>query len=189
MSQYLRPRIAGASIWFTVALAERGSCLLVDEVERLRVAVRQTMAERPFRADAWVVLPDHMHCVWTLPKGDSDCALRWGAIKARFSQDLRRAGLTTPAARPGVTQGRYRGTQPRLRQDKGELAILERRFWEHHIRDVTEFSQCIRDCWQDPVKHGLAQTPADWLYSSWHRDVGMAKHGTASAPMTTVMAG
>ncbi|MCC5975623.1 MAG: transposase, partial [Rubellimicrobium sp.] len=72
MSDYRRPRIPGATICFTVALAERGSTLLVDEVERFRVAVRRTMQERPFRVLAWVVLPDHMHCVWRLPEGDCD---------------------------------------------------------------------------------------------------------------------
>lgn len=72
MSEYLRPRVPGAYVFFTVALADRGSRLLVEEVERLRAAVRDTMRERPFRVDAWVVLPDHLHAVWTLPEGDAD---------------------------------------------------------------------------------------------------------------------
>jgi putative transposase len=69
MSRYLRPRPPGVPIFFTVALAQRGDCLLVDEVDRLREAVRVTQAERPFAIDAWVVLPDHLHCMWRLPRG------------------------------------------------------------------------------------------------------------------------
>ncbi len=63
MSDYLRPRNPGASVFFTVALADRGSRLLVEEMDRLRAAVRDTMKERPFQIDAWVVLPDHLHVV------------------------------------------------------------------------------------------------------------------------------
>jgi putative transposase len=189
MAHYIRPRIVQDSIWFTVALADRGSTLLIDEVERLRVAVRQTMADRPFRADAWVVLPDHMHCVWTLPLGDNDYALRWGAIKARFSRDLCRAGFTPPPLRPEMSTGRYRGIQPHLRHDKGEVAFWQRRFWEHHIRDEDELAACIRYCWHNPVKHGFVTSPADWPFSSWHRDVGRAKDETAPAQAVAAMAG
>ena len=67
MSTYRRPQVCAASIFFTVALADRQSRLLVDEVARLRWAVAATRMDRPFGIEAWVVLPDHMHCVWTLP--------------------------------------------------------------------------------------------------------------------------
>ena len=96
MPDYVRPKVAGARVFFTVALAARGSVVLVEEVDRLRDAVRMTRAERPFGIDAWVVLPDHLHCVWTLPAGDADYSVRWGAIKARFSMSCRRAGFTPP---------------------------------------------------------------------------------------------
>jgi putative transposase len=64
---YIRPRVPGASAFFRVALANSGSRLLVEEIDRLRVAVREARAERPFRIDAWVVQPDRLHAVWTLP--------------------------------------------------------------------------------------------------------------------------
>ena len=85
MSTYLRPRAPGATIFFTVNLEHRGTSLLTEQIGLLRNAVRQTKAARPFAIEAWVVLPDHLHCVWTLPEGDSDYSARWGAIKARFS--------------------------------------------------------------------------------------------------------
>ncbi len=62
--------------------------MLVREIEALRHAVRVTRLKRPFRIDAWVVLPDHMHCVWTLPEGDADFGGRMGQIKATFSKAL-----------------------------------------------------------------------------------------------------
>ena len=88
MSRYTRPRQPGASVFFTVALADRGAQTLVEHVEALRGAVRMTKAERPFEIEAWVVLPDHMHCVWTLPEGDADYSVRMAAIKARFTRAL-----------------------------------------------------------------------------------------------------
>jgi putative transposase len=165
MSRYLRPRIPAATIFFTLALERRGQTLLVDEVERLRIAVRQTMAERPFRIDAWVVLPDHLHAIWTLPEDDSDYAVRWRLIKARFSMGLP----------PG-----YRRASHALRQER---AIWQRRFWEHHIRDDADLDEHLRYCWHNPVRHGLCSSPHDWPYSSVHRDVpqtgrGACKHGT-----------
>ncbi len=69
MSIYLRPKVPGASVFFTVNLMTRGSRLLLDEIDRLRAAVRTTHAERPFQIDALLVLPDHLHAVWTLPPG------------------------------------------------------------------------------------------------------------------------
>ena len=170
MSCYHRPNVSGASVFFTVALAQRGARVLVNEVTQLRAAVRQTKAERPFHIDAWVVLPDHLHAVWTLPAGDADFSTRWGAIKARFTMSLRRAGFTPPPRLPTVTRGRYAGGNPGLRHDKGELAIWQRRFWEHHIRDEADYWAHVRYCWLNPVKHGLVEWPEEWPYSSVHRD-------------------
>ena len=76
MSTYLRPRAAGATIFFTVNLAHRGTALLTERVNLLRDAVQQTKAERPFEIEAWVVLPDHLHCIWTLPESDSGYPVR-----------------------------------------------------------------------------------------------------------------
>ena len=171
MSRYIRPCQPGASIFFTVALADRGAQTLVDQVETLRQAVRATKAERPFRIDAWVILPDHMHCVWTLPEGDADFSVRMAAIKARFTRDVRRSGFTpTPPSNPyGAKGGRQRvGVNHDLLKD--EAPIWQKRFWEHHIRDDAAFAACVRYCWINPVKHGLVAHPGEWPWSSWHRD-------------------
>ena len=103
MSNYLRPQQHGATVFFTVNLADRSSDLLVREIETLREAVAQTRAERPFKINAWVVLPDHMHCVWRLPDDDMNYSQRWGRIKSRFTRDLRRR---LHDGRPGLGPGR-----------------------------------------------------------------------------------
>jgi putative transposase len=147
MPMYLRPRVTGARVFFTVALQARGSDLLVREVEALRTAVRATRAERPFGIDVWVVLPDRVHAVWAMPAGGRDHGVRRGAIKARFSMSLRSAGFTPPI--PTVVNG---GVNPALRN--GQVAIWQKRFWEHHIRGEADWHAHVRYCWVNPVKHG-----------------------------------
>lgn len=156
MPHYIRPSFPGASVFFTVALADRRSPLLLDEIDRLRTSVRQSMVERPFRIDAWVVLPDHLHAVWTLPEGDADYSTRWKSIKTLFTKSVGHAG------RPSAS-----------RIAKGESGIWQRRFWEHHIRDERDFVAHLRYCWWNPVKHGLVERAVDWPYSSIHRDIRM----------------
>jgi len=152
MSNYLRPHVAGACVFFTVGLANRRSDMLTREIARLRTAVRRTKAERPLAIDAWVVLPDHMHCVWTLPEGDHDFSTRWSVIKARFSRALPH----TP-----------RRASHEVRREHG---LWQRRFWEHHLRTEAGKRAAIRYCWINPVKHGLVERPEAWTYSSIHRD-------------------
>jgi putative transposase len=159
MSDYGRPQVNGACVFFTVALAQRGSRLLVDEVARLRAAVRATLAERPFGIEAFVVLPDHLHTVWRLPEGDADFATRWRLIKSRFSM--------------GVPKGQLWQSHV-ARQERG---IWQRRYWEHHIRDQADFAAHVRYCWINPVKHGLVEKPEDWPYSSVHRDIRLGRYG------------
>ncbi len=152
MSNYRRPHIDGATIFFTVNLEARGRSLLVDRIDDLRRSVAVTRAERPFEILAWVVLPDHFHCIWKLPEGDSDYATRMRLIKARFSR--------------GVGFGNVRASHMR----RHERAIWQRRFWEHHILDEADLQAHVRYCWQNPVKHGLVERAEDWPYSSVYRD-------------------
>lgn len=170
MPRYRRLRVPGGTYFFTVAAAHRGTTLLTDRVDLLRLAVAETRAERPFRIEAWVVLPDHLHAVWTLPEGDADYSTRWGAIKARFSRAVRSAGALPVTDLPAVQGGRFSGLKPGLRAARRESPVWQRRFWEHTVRDEAEFAHCVEYCWSNPVKHGLAQRPADWPYSSVHRD-------------------
>jgi putative transposase len=124
MTDYRRNFIAGGSFFFTVNLANRQLRLLAEHIDELRAAFRETRRRHPFKIDAIVVLPDHLHTVWTLPERDADFATRWRLIKSAFSRCL-------PA---GEWISRSRAT-------KGERGIWQRRYWEHVIRDVNDFSR------------------------------------------------
>jgi putative transposase len=154
MPDYRRNRVPGGTYFFTVNLRDRRSDLLVAQIETLRAAVRWTRARRPFHIDAWVVLPEHMHCLWTLPPGDSDYSGRWRAIKQRFSRSL-------PATE----------TLSSVQQRRDERGIWQRRFWEHTIRDENDYAAHMDYVHFNPVKHGLVANASAWPYSSFHRCV------------------
>jgi putative transposase len=144
MPNYLRPDVTGATIFFTVALAERGSDLLLHEVSALREAVRITRNERPFDIAAWVVLPDHLHCVWTLPAGDRDYPTRWRLIKSRFSRIM--------------PPGRLRASH----EARSERGIWQRRYWEHHIRDAADLAAHVEYCWWNPWSSFHRDAGGEW---------------------------
>ena len=154
MVSYRRNLIPGASYFFTVTLLDRTSRLLVERVADLREVMRSVRNERPFDIDAVVILPDHLHCIWTLPPGDADYAMRWREIKSRFSRKI-------PA-------GEYRSLG---RVNKGERSIWQRRYWEHTLRDERDMEQHVNYIHYNPVKHGHVTRVADWPYSSFHRFV------------------
>jgi putative transposase len=122
MPDYRRNRVAGGTFFFTVNLRDRHSHLLVMQIDVLHQAVRQVRARAPFRIDAWVVLPDHMHCLWTLPEGDADFPGRWRAIKIAFAKSLPRDEPRSP-----------------VMARRGERGIWQRRYWEDPIRDDRDF--------------------------------------------------
>ncbi len=123
-------------------------------IDELREALRRTREERPFYVDAWVVLPDHMHCIWTLPPGDDDFSNRWKSIKIRFVQAI------------PCTERRSN-----VRVTKGERGIWQRRFWEHCIRDEADYEHHVNYVHWNPVKHGHVKRVVDWPFSSFHRYV------------------
>lgn len=154
MPNYRRARVPGAIYFFTIALADRRSRILVEHVDALRAAFAVTMREHPVRVDAMVVLPDHLHAVWRLPDGDTDFPLRWRKLKARFTR---------------AVSGEHRRSASKIA--KGERGLWQRRYWEHMIRDVDDWRQHVEYCWFNPVRHGLVARVRDWPYSSFHRDV------------------
>jgi putative transposase len=159
MPEYRRHRVPGGTYFFTVALADRRSDLLVREISALRAAVVRTRLLYPFQIDAWVVLPEHMHAVWTLPKGDSGYSLRWMLIKRWFSA--------------AIPAGENRSES---RVAKGERGIWQRRFWEHTVRDSDEFARHIDYVHFNPVKHGLVAQVIDWPHSSFSRAVARGQY-------------
>jgi putative transposase len=155
MPNYRRALVPGATWFFTVNLLRRRSNdLLVRHIDVLRDAVRRVHRLHPFVIDAWVVLPEHMHCVWTLPPEDMDYSLRWRLIKTFFCRAL------------PVDEHRSL-----VRFRRGERGIWQRRYWEHLVRDEDDFRRHVDYVHINPLKHGLVQQVKDWPYSSFHRDV------------------
>jgi putative transposase len=154
MTNYRRSFVPGGSYFFTVNLADRSSRLLTDRVDLLRTAFRYARVRHAFMIDAIVILPDHLHAIWSLPEGDADFATRWRHVKAMFSRAL-------PACE--------RISESRLR--KGERGIWQRRYWEHTLRDERDFSRHVDYIHFNPVKHGYVTRVADWPHSSFHRYV------------------
>jgi putative transposase len=124
--RYRRVRVAGASYFFTVVIWRRRAILCRPEVRAaLRAAMRDELRRRPFSLDAVVVLPDHLHCVWALPEGDCDFPDRWRRIKAAVSR---------------IVAGEVDAAPTASRHAKGERGVWQRRYWEHLIRDETDYA-------------------------------------------------
>ena len=154
MSRYRRALVPGGTWFFTVCLKDRQARTLVERVDLLRSAIASARKSHPFEIDAIVILPNHLHTIWTLPPGDARFPLRWAKTKGCFSRSLAR-------------------TERRSRTDlrRGERGVWQKRYWEHLIRDDRDFEAHVDYCYFNPVKHGLASRVRDWPYSSFHRDV------------------
>lgn len=154
MSNYVRYRVSGGCYFFTVNLLERKKHLLTEHIGLLRHAFHAVKQQRPFYIDAIVILPEHLHCILTLPEGDDDFSGRWRALKKIFSKQL------------AVTEHRSD-----VRLKRHERGIWQRRFWEHSIRDEADYINHVDYIHFNPVKHGWVTRVADWPFSSFHRFV------------------
>jgi putative transposase len=154
MVVYRRNLAPGGTYFFTVALLNRSSRLLVDHIDDLRRTFRVVRNKYPFDINAIVILPDHLHCIWMLPQDDIDYALRWREIKSNISRCI-------PDG-----ENRSKG-----RTNKQERGIWQRRYWEHTIRDDQDLERHIDYIHYNPVKHGYVARAAEWPYSSFHRFV------------------
>jgi putative transposase len=159
---YRRAKIKGGSYFFTVVTYGRNKILTNNEnVFLLREAFRHVMEGHPFILDAFILLPDHLHCIWTLPEGDMDFSKRWRLVKSYFTKKCDHEHKNTPNA---------------SRKKKNEQAVWQRRFWEHLIRDDEDYLRHVEYIHYNPVKHGLVKAPKDWPYSSFHKYVREGKY-------------
>lgn len=154
MPNYRRVFVPGGCWFFTANLLDRRSSLLIDNIDALRNAAHRTQTNYPFHIDAMVVLPEHIHAVWTLPEDDADFSVRWRLIKSYFAKSIPKNEHLSP-----------------VRQARNERGIWQRRFWEHMIRDEGDYARHVEYCYINPVKHGHVNRVQDWLFSSFHRDV------------------
>jgi len=157
MVQYRRSYVPGGTYFFTVTLQNRPSTLLVDYVDLLRECFRNIKKDKPFNIEAMVIMPDHLHTIWTLPEHDADYSARWKAIKSLFTRKIKKAGVDIPS------------------NTRGEHALWQKRFWEHTIQNEQDMNTHIDYIHFNPVKHGYVNSVKEWPYSSFHRyvDKGM----------------
>ncbi len=157
MSDYRRYFVPGATYFFTVVSGGRAP-LFANEVARLLLGsmFRRCLLRRPVEVIAIVLLPDHWHCLWALPPGDSAYSLRLSWIKREFTREwLAHGGSERP--------------RTRARKKERRRGVWQRRFWEHTIRDETDLENHFDYIHYNPVKHGLVMRPRDWPWSSFHR--------------------
>ena len=155
--RYRRANIEGGTYFFTVVTFKREKFLTQpDNVSLLREAFKVVMKKHPFIIDAFILLPDHLHCIWSLPENDNDFSNRWRLIKSYFSRNCNK---------------KYKQKPSEVRKRKKEQAIWQRRFWEHLIRDDDDYKTHVEYIHYNPVKHNLAAAPIYWEYSSFHKYV------------------
>jgi putative transposase len=157
MSRYRRDITPGGTFFFTL-VSYRRQPILCDVAMRdaLRRAIVSTREKHPFTVDAWVLMPDHLHCIWTLPEGDADYAKRWGQIKRRVSREC------------GNGYKRHEWLSM-SKQRHRESTLWQRRYWEHRIRDEKDFAGHMDYIHYNPVKHGLCARPDLWPWTTLHR--------------------
>ena len=126
----------------------------------LRQAIEQTRETHPLEIEAWVLLDDHLHCIWKLPEGCSDFSLRWRLIKQRFTKHTKSL----------FHKNEWMNSS---REKRRESTIWQRRFWEHQIMDEDDYRHHMDYIHFNPVKHGLVDKVKDWPYSTFHRYVKM----------------
>jgi putative transposase len=162
MTPYRDNRVPGGTFFFTVRLLDRGSTLLTEHISAFGEAIRQARTRKPFHVDAWVVLPEHAHSIWTLPPGDHDCAARWRAVKIAFSKALNKPKVA------GANDG----------------AIWQRHYQDYRIATDAEYTALVDYLHTDPLRHGLCERAGDWPWSSLHRFVaaGLGAPGLAPVP-------
>ena len=164
MSTYRRWYVPGGTYFFTV-VTHRRRPILASELGRtcLRLAIEAERAIRPFEMPAIVLLPDHLHTIWSLPDQDQDFSLRWRKIKERFTTAFLSGG------------GQEAERSPSRRQ-RGERGVWQRRFWEHVVRDDDDFKRCLDYIHCNPVKHGLAERASAYPFSSFGRWVELGEY-------------
>ena|SRR5579872_128598 len=159
MSDYRRNYVPGGTYFFTVITHRRRRILTTDLGRQcLRRAIDDVRKSYPFEIVAIVLLPDHCHTIWSLPRGDANYALRWMRLKEQFTRNWLQGGGTDAVQSSSRSQKRHRG-------------IWQKRYWEHTVRDEDDLERCVDYVHWNPRRHELAPRVRDWPWSSFHRYV------------------
>jgi putative transposase len=159
MPNYRRNYVPGGTYFFTCVTHQRQP-FLTSELARkcLHDAIDKVQQDHPFEIVADVLLPDHWHTIWTLPRGDDRYPLRWMRIKELFTKAWLKAGGPEMLQSTSRIKHRLRG-------------VWQKRYWEHTVRDEDDLCRCADYVHWNPRKHGLVTRVQDWPWSSFHRYV------------------
>jgi putative transposase len=149
--------VPGGMFFFTLVTDQRRP-LFESSAARalLGQCIRDCQARWPCSIRAIVLLPDHLHAIWSLPPGDSNYSTRWAWIKKEFTKRW----LATGAVESEISEARQR---------EGRRGVWQPRFWEHSIRDEDDYERHFDYIHYNPVKHGYVRCPYEWPHSSFHR--------------------
>lgn len=165
MPNYRRNFVPVGSYFFTCVTYQRQPILTTELGRRcLREAIEAVRCDHPFEVVAIVLLPDHWHTVWSLPRGDDRYPLRWMRIKEEFTQSWLQQGGSEVAQTESRKKHRYRG-------------IWQKRYWEHTVRDEEDLRRCVDYVHWNPRKHKLVARVCDWRWSSFHRFMQEGEYG------------
>jgi len=174
MPNYKRAISPARTYFFTAVTYNRIPWFKLDIARTaLRDSIKKVRLKQPFTIEAWVLMPDHMHCIWTMPHGDQDYSTRWRLIKTfttRRIVDFSESGDGIS----GMTEQSNGALASRVK--RGEKNIWQRRFWEHAIRDEKDLKAHLDYIHYNPVKHGLTKSPAAWPYTTFHKFVSEHKY-------------
>ena len=157
MPNWRRAIVPGGTFFFTV-VADQRRPIFASEPARtiLGNVIRESQSTHPFEILAIVLLQDHLHTIWEMPRGDANYSARWQWIKTQFTQRwLEQGGSETI-----ISKGR---------KSDGRRGVWQPKFWEHTIEDDDDFDSHFDYVHYNPVKHGLCACPKDWPASSFHR--------------------
>jgi putative transposase len=157
MPNYRRAWVPGGSFFFTVVTFRRANLFANAHARRLLGSTfRRCALKWPFTVDAIVLLPQHLHAIWTLPPGDTAYPMRWGWIKKEFTREWLSVGGSELPVSAASTNERRRG-------------VWQPRFWEHTLESEDDYERHFDYIHFNPVKHGYATSPSEWRWSSFHR--------------------
>jgi len=170
MKNLRRLYIDGGTYFFTVVMQHRRPILCHAQMRKaLRNAIQKVRIDRPFNIIAWVLLPDHLHTIWTLPENDSDYSTRWRLVKGSVSHHVK-----------DILDVKKERTLNQIR--KQESGLWQHRFWEHTIRDEADLEKHFDYIHFNPVKHGLVEIPSDWKWSTYHKYVKQGFYNNERQP-------
>jgi putative transposase len=161
MSNYRRD-YTGTVYFFTVVTSRRKLFLTSLKARTsLHRAVVECRRRYPFNLDGWVLLPDHLHCIWTLPEYDVNYSRRWSIIKRLFTQTYEEGKELPPP-------------------------YWQARFWTHTLVDDKDYEHHLNYLHFNPVKHGYVSAPGEWPWTSLHRYIGAGLYPVDWAQATDI---